>query len=163
MSCLHSNPLLIIKVTIICILNLGNKTGSVSVRDLFDNLLSHMTDVSTAKLSVTLGDDKVDFLWSRNQANLARMPQQNSDDEENEISQADIFDNDGNYRKSYLRSIIYVMDKHKISHEAYHETRMVTNGYMPPIHIIKKQKKDMSEEIDYIKHPTVCNFDLITF
>ena len=147
--------------------NLQSKSGKLErkreCKKIFQNLLSHMTDVSTAKVTLTLGADKVDFVWSQNQLNVPR-PQATSDDddEEVEISEKEIFDTDGNYRKSYLRSIIYVMDKHKISHEAYHETRMVTNGYMPPIHIIKREKKDMSEEIEYIKHPTVCKLLIFT-
>ena len=106
-----------------------------------------------------MGTDSVNFLWRRDRApGDGQQSDENTDppDDGFDVSSSDIFDAEGNYVSQFLRSIIYVMDKHKISHEAYHETRMVTKGFMPPIHIIKEAKSIMSEEIEYIKHPTVC-------
>ena len=138
----------------------GRQHRKREYRNIFDNVLEPMSDISRANISVKLGDDNVNFVWKRPQA-------QDSDDDDDEetlaesfdVTQSDIFDTQGNYVKPFLRSIIYVMDKHKISHDAYHETRMVTKGFMPPIHLIRQEKSNMSEEIEYIKHPTVCIYN----
>ena len=130
-------------------------------KKIFDNVLELMSDISRANINVRLGSENVNFLWKRNQPNQGQGPDDEDTDDLNDtfdVEQSEIFDTDGQYVKPFLRSIIHVMDKHKISHEAYHETRMVTKGFMPPIHLIRKEKSHMSEEIDYIKHPTVCLF-----
>ena len=142
----------------------GRQNRRKDYRRIFNNVLDTMTDISRANINVYLGGETFNFLWRKNQPDP--VPGTDNDDSDSEIfdvAHSDIFDPEGNYVKPFLRSIIYVMDKHKISHEAYHETRMVTKGFMPPIHIIKEEKSKMSEEIPYIKHPTVCsskyNFD----
>ena len=127
-------------------------------KTIFDNVLEPMSDISGANINVKIGSENVNFLWKRPQPN---QNQQSDDEDDNDLDMfnvgtSDIFDDEGNFVKPFLRSIVHVMDKHKISHEAYHETRMVTKGFMPPIHLIRNEKKYMSEEIEYIKHPTVC-------
>ena len=127
-------------------------------KKIFDNVLEPMSDISRANINVRMGPENINFLWKRQD------PTQNeeTDDEDGnlvemfDVEQSNIFDPDGNYVKPFIRSIIYVMDKHKISQEAYHETRMVTKGFMPPIHLIRQERSKMSDEIEYIKHPTVC-------
>ena len=47
------------------------------------------------------------------------------------------------------------MDCFRISHEAYHELCMVSKGHLPPLGRLSKEKKIMSEEIPYEKHPKV--------
>ena len=142
--------------------DLVSKSGRLHRRreykTVFSNVLDLMSDISRANISVKLGTENVTFVWRRDAQNNVQGTVNDSEEDEDifDVSQSDIFDQDGNYVKPFLRSIIYVMDKHKISHEAYHETRMVTKGFMPPIHVIKEEKCSMSEEIPYIKHPTVC-------
>ena len=131
----------------------GRQHRKREYRSIFDKVLETMSDISRANINVKLGDENVNFLWKRAQPNQA---QGHDEVEMFDAGQSEIFDEDGNYVKPFLRSIIYVMDKHKISHDAYHETRMVTKGFMPPIHLIRQEKSLMSEEIEYIKHPTVC-------
>ena len=53
------------------------------------------------------------------------------------------------------------MDKFQISHEAYHELRMVSKNQLPPVRKIATEKKLMSEEIPYMKHPTVNALNLL--
>ena len=61
----------------------------------------------------------------------------------------EIFDEEGNWNKIFLRKIIHVMDKYKISHDAFHELRMVSIGYLPLINRIKAEKCKMSTEVNY--------------
>ena len=142
----------------------GKQRRRRECRVIFQNLLRNASDITHANISVKLGSDDVNYIWGKEQLHAIRgdnnVPnlQEFRDEEASDAESLDgtIVDVDGNFRSSFLKSIIYVMDKHKISHEAYHEIRMLTKGCMPPLHIIKKAKSKMSEEIDYIKHPTVC-------
>ena len=142
---------------------LNSKSGKVQrkrqCRKMFHNLLGNIPDITRANINLKLGSDNLHVLWKSNANNANQAVNatlRGTDDDLFDVNENDIFDDEGNYVTPYLRSIIYVMDKHKISHEAYHETRMVTKGFMPPVHVIKKAKAIMSEEIEYIKHPTVC-------
>ena len=70
----------------------------------------------------------------------------------------------GKWNSTLLRKVINVMDKHKISNKAYHELKMtLTSGFNPPMNQIKDEKKVMSQEIPFTKHPSVSlrNFALM--
>ena len=140
---------------------LNSKSGKIQrkrqCKKIFHNVLSNLPDITTANINAKLGSDTLNVLWNRAQRDaIPNNAAVDADDNLLDVDQSQIFDSDGNYLTPFLRSIIHVMDKHKISHEAYHETRMITKGFMPPVHIIKRAKAKMSEEIEYIKHPTVC-------
>ena len=47
------------------------------------------------------------------------------------------------------------MDSFRISHEAYHELRMVSKGHLPPLRRLAAEKAIMSNQIPYIKYPDV--------
>ena len=79
-------------------------------------------------------------------------------DSYHDLDYSDIYDCCGEWKQYHLRKIIYVMDSFRISHEAYHELRLVSKGHLPPIGRISKEKQDMSEEIPYEKHPRVSLF-----
>ena len=72
-----------------------------------------------------------------------------------DIEYSEFFDHDGKWLKRHVRRLIHVMDSFRISNEAYHEIRMVSKGQLPPIGTIRKEKKIMSHELPYIKHPKV--------
>ena len=79
-------------------------------------------------------------------------------DEHEDIEDVDlgeIFDSQGRWQKLHVWRLIHVLDSFRISHKAYHELRMVCKGHLPPIWWLAKEKKKMSEEIPYIKHPKV--------
>ena len=76
-------------------------------------------------------------------------------DQFQDLDYSEIYDCSGQWKKEHLRKLIYVMDSFRISHEAYHELRLVSKGYLPPIGRLSKEKKLMSEEIPYEKHPKV--------
>ena len=73
----------------------------------------------------------------------------------NDINFSEIYETDGSWNKIHIRRIVHVMDCFRISHEAYHEMRLVSKGHLPPIWKISAEKKVMSEQLPYIKHPTV--------
>ena len=75
-----------------------------------------------------------------------------------DLDYSEIFDSSGGWRKLHVRKLIYVMDCFRISHEAYHELRMVSKGHLPPINYLAKEKKIMSEEIPYEKHAKVGDY-----
>ena len=59
-----------------------------------------------------------------------------------ENEEKEIFDENGKWNSSFLRQIINVMDKHKISHTAYHELKMtLPAGFNPPINQIKVENE----------------------
>ena len=66
-----------------------------------------------------------------------------------------IYDGDGKFLTKHKSRMIYVMDKFRISHQAYHELYMHSRGQLPPISQIKTEKKRMSEVIPYYMHPDV--------
>ena len=72
-----------------------------------------------------------------------------------DVDYSEIYTNKGNWKIQHVRRLVHVLDCFRISHEAYHELRMVSKGHLPPIRRLSVQKKIMSEQIDYIKHPTV--------
>ena len=76
----------------------------------------------------------------------------------NDIDYSDIYDSCGEWIKNHIRKLINVMDSFRISHEAYHELRMVSKGHLPPISRLAKEKKIMSQEIPHEKHPKVGIF-----
>ena len=140
----------------------GKQKRRGQCRDVFYSVCSSISDISSASFNLQFGNDKFNFMWKRdNQHQVANQSESENDEDNYNVSHGDKFNSNGQFVSQYLRSIIYVMDKHKISHEAYHEVRMVTNGIMPPIHTIKREKSTMSEEIEYIKHPTVGNFSIV--
>ena len=72
-----------------------------------------------------------------------------------DLDYSEIYDSLGKWKQNHIRRLIFVMDSFRISHEAYHEIRMVSKGHLPPIGRLAKEKKKMSEEIYYEKHPKV--------
>ena len=72
-----------------------------------------------------------------------------------DVDFTDIYDSEGNWQRNHMRCIIHVMDCFRISHEAYHELWMVCKGHLLPLWRIASEKKVMSEQIPYIKHPSV--------
>ena len=139
----------------------GRQRRKRDCKRIFENVLKNAGEITSANISLKLGTDNLDLLWGKEQLDAIRghsnpTNPNNPENSRNELSvETNIIDAEGNFRDSYLKSIIYVMDKHKVSHDAYHEIRMVTKGAMPPLHVIKRAKSKMSEEIEYIKHPTV--------
>ena len=77
------------------------------------------------------------------------------DDDLQDIDYSSIFDSHGNWQEKHKRSIINVIDSYGISHEAYHELRLARKGHFPPLYKIINEKKIMSAEIEFIRHPTV--------
>ena len=71
-----------------------------------------------------------------------------------------IYDTEGNFTKRHLRKAVLVTDNFRISNDAYHEIRAELCGQMPPVGQVKREKAVMSEEIPYIKHPTVSVLSL---
>ena len=178
---------------------------TLQYRNVLSNVFACMSDVKRARVSIRLGDDDANFIWSENeirnlkskrqqellnnsqnssnsssmnhqssssislsdsepdswnQAVSVALPQDDIDmgggDENPDPSENEIFDVDGNWRQRFLRKIIHVMDKYKISHEAFHELRMVSIGYLPPVYRIQIEKKRMSEVVPYTKDESVC-------
>ena len=74
-----------------------------------------------------------------------------------DIDYSEIYDSQGQWQVKHMRRLVHVLDCFRISHEAYHEIRMVSKGHLPPIWRLAVQKKIMSDQIPYIKHPTVSS------
>ena len=120
-----------------------------------------------------LQKEKFNHIHSENQVNFsldhtycAQDTHIGENDNFTDLNYSEIYDSSANWQKSHIRRIIYVMDCFQISHEAYHELRMVSKGHLPPIGRLSKEKKVMSEEIPYHKHPKVniChNFPIKSF
>ena len=72
-----------------------------------------------------------------------------------DVDYCEIYTNKGKWKIEHVRRLVHVLDCFRISHEAYHEIRMVSKGHLPPIWRLADQKKIMSEQIPYMKHPNV--------
>ena len=79
----------------------------------------------------------------------------------NDINYSEIFDCEGNWKSKHVRKLVHVMDNFKISQQAYHEIRMVSKGHLPSLYKISLEKKIMTEEIPYTKHPKVRKLYLV--
>ena len=85
-------------------------------------------------------------------------PLNEHDEDAYEVDYSNIFDGRGKWQKRHTRGIIHIMDNFRISHEAYHELRHAGKGHFPSLTAIMKEKRKMSQEIPYIRHPTVSIF-----
>ena len=85
-----------------------------------------------------------------------------SDDDNSEdyddVDYSEIFDINGNWRKQHIRRLVHVLDTFRVSHQAYHEIRMVAKGHLPPICRLSHEKHKMSDVIPYIKMEKVSLF-----
>ena len=157
-------------------------------KDMIFNTLLEIKACHRASINLWLDQNKIQFNWSpsdfreapftfeRNHGRFHHVfkdhtyscPDNSSPEHEhmNDIDFAEIYDCDGNWQKLHIRKLVHVMDSYRISHEAYHELRMVSKGHLPPLRRLCIEKKKMSVEIPYIKHPTVrllnkCTFDIV--
>ena len=73
----------------------------------------------------------------------------------NDVEYSEIYQSSGEWQKCHIRRLIHVMDCFHISHEAYHELRMVSKGHLPPLSRLAKEEQKMSEIIPYEKYPKV--------
>ena len=148
-----------------------------SFKDLLLETLKKMKVCHRAEVSLWLEKNKIAFSFTpcdlrRNESNnkcvnsngknvysnhtYSRREQDYSENDTfDDMEYSDIYDCCGEWRRKHIRKIIYVMDCFRVSHEAYHELRMVSKGHLPPIGRISNEKKFMSEEIPYEKHPKV--------
>ena len=113
-----------------------------------------------AEVSVWLGSNKINFSFSPSDLSPKQIvtnfthdivcSEQNyaagdrfvgEADNFNDIDYSDIYDSCGEWIKNHIRKLINVMDSFRISHEAYHELRMVSKGHLPPISRLAKEKK----------------------
>ena len=141
-------------------------------------LLQNFPNVNSANISLDFGCEWIQFPFSYSDINVSDiLGHQNAPlndalvTEENELPM-DITENnsDGNddslnilkrggkISKRHLRTIIYVMDKFKIAGNAYHELRMSCKSILPSIHLIRKERVAMSEEIPYILNAYVSTY-----
>ena len=150
-------------------------------KDIIFNALQQIDHCHRAEISIWLNTQRFHFCWypsdfqkASNVKNNIRDPCENvlhdhsyafmkiADSEDQEIKDMDfseIYDSVGNWKQIHIRRLIHVMDCFRISHDAYHEIRMVSEGHLPPIGRITAEKQVMSDEIPYVKHPTVRYYD----
>ena len=77
------------------------------------------------------------------------------EDEFEDLNYSEIYNCDGSWKRNHLQCLVHVLDSYRISHEAYHELRLVSKGHLPPIWRLVVEKNSMSDQIPYIKHPQV--------
>ena len=140
------------------------------------SIKNNIDECQGADLTLSIGSEKLNYQWKSKHfkdassnsdpvpdlshlndhtyvKDFKRQPDRTEDP--NSVDYSEIFDDDGNWRIRHIRKIINVMDKFRISHEAYHELRMSSKSKLPPIGQIVKEKIIMSECLPYEKHPTV--------
>ena len=146
---------------------------------LFKTIQSNIPHCKRAQLSLSLGDQTVNYSWKKKELRNSKCDSSESDtfnfskksdhsyaspkllqcesedDELHDINYGTIFDSDGNWQTHHKRGIINVMDSYRISHEAYHELRQAGKGHFPPLYKIHKEKSIMSAAIPYNKHESV--------
>ena len=143
-----------------------------------DHLFSTLQEIKVchrAEITMWLPENKISFSWSPkhfrqeldctakakssnllSDHNYVRISEEMDDEDSFEdVNYSEIFDDEGNWRKTHIKRLIHVMDSFRISHQAYHELRMVSKGHLPSLGRITSQKKIMSEKIPYTLHPKV--------
>ena len=148
-------------------------------KDMLIETLKQMDSCKKAQVTLWICEQKVHFTWSNDDFNNSTndssqqissnvrniyhehtygwypKPSREEAKDFNDTDLSEIFESSGHWRKIHLRRLIHVLDSYRISHEGYHELRMVSKGHLPPISKITREKTIMSEEIPYTKHPTV--------
>ena len=142
-------------------------------KELVGDSLKYITECKRAKLTLTLGDEDVDLKWSEEEMRRQRQiipteenqaprrppsPRPDISDDNLEINENvpneippgnDVFGTNFQFTQRHKRKIITVLDKHRVSHRAYHAIRKAANKNWPSLNIIKKEKRQMSQEIDF--------------
>ena len=140
---------------------------------MLDESLRLITECKRAKMTLTLGDEDVDFQWTEKEMcdlckkldvvipltdDVVSDKNLNENGQESNESNATIqpgsntypvFDADCKFTKRHKRTMITVMDKHRVSHKAYHAIRKAGKGNWPSLNLIKKEKSTMSKEIPF--------------
>ena len=140
----------------------------------------HLHEVTRARVQLRIGGKEVFFLWSSNdfqrlryiRRNMMRQkstngtpdtPDLDSDDASEDEGQPNAFLPDGTWNQLHLRRIVHVLDVFKISFQAYHELRMTSNSILPPLNLIMKCRKRMSDVLTVLHHKTVIDSHNISF
>ena len=153
----------------------------IQYKDILDVSLRNITECKRAKMTLTLGKEDIHLKWTEQEmsdmqkqlnegsAFAGNSPsEQNSDInvEGNDESNAnidtppltntdDVFDEKCKFTKRHKRTIITVMDNHRVSHKAYHAMRKAGKGNWPSLNMIKKEKGKMSKEIKFTTNDEV--------
>ena len=137
--------------------------------NVFDRAISKVPECKKAKLTLRICSEDVTLKWSlgdmqnhrdtlRNQGFRFRDPPiLQADESESETEQTP------QRRKLKRRFVVSLMDEFKLSQRGYHEFRHLISKEAPPIHHIKQERVVMSNQIPYIKHPTVSIIDSYEF
>ena len=149
-------------------------------KDMIFETLCNIGVCHRAEITMWFKNNHVHFSWSPQNFNAANKTSQHANqtrnicdhtysrtnlnndhdflEEYHDVNYSEIFDTNGNWEKQHIRRLVHVLDTFRISHEAYHEIRMVSKGHLPPINKLRKEKKIMSEELPYVKIENVSLF-----
>ena len=149
----------------------GKLKRKAQYKDMIDSSLRYITECKRAKMTLTIGEEDINFKWTENEMSnhhkefdIVLLPEcEASSDEgsdrnsepnseanvDNTSSTHEVFDGDCNFSKRHKRTIIAVMDNHRMSHKAYHVIRKAGKGNWPSLTMIKKEKAKMSKEIPF--------------
>ena len=146
-------------------------------RGILNNSIQCLTECKRAK--VTLGFEKhhVDLVWTESEMQENRSTLGISENRyhlsnvaNEHMSRRDIrcarpkskisdfktsnglFGNQCKYSASHIRSIVSVLDEHRISHKAYQHLKNACQGHMPSLNEIKDQKHLMSIQLPLTTH-----------
>ena len=134
-------------------------------RGVFDSALQIIPECKKAKVSLALGHDRVKFDWSpddlakgHDEMRQKGIPVRDPPPIESEDDSEDDDPTDTRLPERVNEEIIHVMDRYRISQDAYHELQQTLKKLpLPPMHYLKKQKKKMSEEIPFENYPDVSS------
>ena len=156
----------------------SKRKRKVLYRNQLDPAIKSITECIKARVVLTLGSDDVVFQWSEQDLAFHRedltaagiilpvdiLPRVNVI--HNGI-QGNFYNErkDDPYRithtKEEIRKVLFVMDTHCVSHPAYHEMHMPSKGFLPPLTLVKEQKEELSNKLDYYVVDGVRNYGVI--
>ena len=132
----------------------------------FDSALQTVPECKKARIHLSLGHDRIRFEWSTDDMANCRdamrqkgisvpdPPPVESEDESDETDTTDT-----RSPQTIKEEIIHMMDRYRISQDAYHELQQTLKKLpLTPMHRLKVQKKKMSEEIPFEKYPDVSRY-----
>ena len=144
---------------------------TIEYRSVFDSAMQIVPECKKAKLSLAVGNNRLKFKWSPEDLSKGRetmrqkgFPVRDPPPIESDDASETDDPTDTRSREFVHEQIIHVMDRYRISQDAYHELQQTLKKLsLPPMHYLKKQKKKMSEEIPFEKYPNVSSYPRFYF
>ena len=133
---------------------------------LINNAISNITECTRATMTLTLGIEDVHLQWTEEEMKSSRrnhirngfvippmIVQQPNHNHLHPLVTAQMQRHNKRLKITFsqkeIQKAVVTLDNQRISQPAYHELRMEMNPLMPPLNLVKEEKKSMSSHLKY--------------